>query len=78
MSSVTDIEKENLETHVELCALRYQQLETRLTSIETKVGALAKTIEENQSSMTKVLVGTAGTVIVGVLSTIGVILTKMP
>jgi hypothetical protein len=78
MSSVTDIEKENLETHVELCALRYQQLETRLTSIETKVGTLTKTIEENQSSMTKVLIGTAGTVIVGVLSTIGVILTKMP
>jgi hypothetical protein len=78
MSSVTDIEKENLETHVELCALRYQQLETRLTSIETKVGTLTKTIEENQSSMTKVLVGTAGTVIVGVLSTIGVILTKIP
>jgi hypothetical protein len=78
MSSVTDIEKENLETHVELCALRYAQLESRLTSIETKVGTLTKTIEENQSSMTKVLIGTAGTVIVGVLSTIGVILTKMP
>jgi hypothetical protein len=78
MSSVTDIEKTNLETHVELCALRYSQLESRLTSIENKVSTLTKTIEDNQSSMTKVLVGTAGTVIVGVLSTIGVILTKMP
>jgi hypothetical protein len=78
MSGPTDIEKENLETHVELCALRYQQLETRLSSIEKKVGTLAETIQTNQSSMTKILVGTAGTVIAGVLSTIVVILLKMP
>ena len=31
-----DIEKESLETHVELCALRYAQLESRLSSIEEK------------------------------------------
>jgi hypothetical protein len=78
MSGPTDIEKENLETHVELCALRYQQLETRLSSIEKKVGTLAETIQTNQSSMTKILIGTAGTVIAGVLSTIVVILMKMP
>jgi hypothetical protein len=75
--NTTDIEKENLETHVELCALRYSQLETRLSSIESKVSTLAKTIEESQHSMTKVLLGTAGTVIAGVLSTIVVILTKI-
>jgi len=78
MSGPTDIEKENLETHVELCALRYQQLETRLSSIEKKVSTLAETIQTNQSSMTKILIGTAGTVIAGVLSTIVVILMKMP
>jgi hypothetical protein len=78
MSGPTDIEKENLETHVELCALRYQQLETRLTSIEKKVSTLAETIQTNQSSMTKILIGTAGTVVAGVLSTIVVILLKMP
>ena len=76
--ATTSIEKENLETHVELCALRYEQLETRLTSIEKKVGSLADTIEKSQSSMTKMLIGTAGTVITGVISTIVVILMKMP
>jgi hypothetical protein len=72
----TDIEKENLEAHVELCAIRYQQLETRLTSIEEKVSKLATAIQDSQSSMTKVLIGTAGTVVAGIISVIVVILMK--
>lgn len=72
--SSTDIEKESLETHVELCALRYSQLESRLHSIEEKVGKLADAIVESKTSMTKVLIGTAGTVIAGLLSTVAIIL----
>lgn len=78
MSGPTDIEKENLEAHVELCAQRYDQLDKRLTSIEGKVSTLQKTIEDSHLSTIKVLIGTAGTVIVAVLSLLGVILTKMP
>lgn len=59
----TSIEKQNLETHVELCALRYEALETRLDGIENKVGKLQATIEESYSSTTRILIGTAGTVI---------------
>jgi len=76
MSDTTDIEKENLETHVELCSLRYRELERRLTSIEDKVNKLADAIEDSKGSMMKVLIGTAGTVIAGVISTLIVILTK--
>ena len=76
MSTTTDIEKESLEAHVELCAMRYGQLEARLGNIEDKVSKLATTIQESQHSMTKVMIGTAGTVVAGVLSTIVVILTK--
>jgi hypothetical protein len=76
MSTPTEIEKESLEAHVELCAMRYSQLEIRLGNIEDKVSKLAVTIQESQTSMTKVMIGTAGTVIAGVLSTIVVILTK--
>lgn len=72
----SDIEKENLESHVELCALRYGELERRLTSIEEKVSKLASAIEESRGSMIKVLIGTAGTVVAGVLSTLVVILVK--
>lgn len=78
MTAPTDIEKENLESHVELCALRYGELERRLTNIESKVSNLQSTIEKSSLNTIKVLIGTAGTVIVGVLSLIGVILTKMP
>ena len=73
----TEIEKQNLESHVELCAIRYAQLDTRLTIIESKVSTLQDTIEKSHMSMVKVLIGTAGTVIAGVLSTMVVILTKV-
>jgi len=76
--ATSDIEKENLEAHVELCAERYKQLDTRLSAIESKVGNLQKTIEDSYSSTVRVLIGSAGTVIVGVLSLIGVIVTKLP
>jgi hypothetical protein len=74
--ATTDIEKESLEAHVELCAIRYSQLETRLGSIETKVSKLADLVEASQSSMTKVLIGTAGTVVTGIISVLIVILMK--
>jgi hypothetical protein len=73
----TDIEKENLESHVELCALRYSALESRLTVIEEKVGTLQDIIEKSHMSTIKILIGTAGTVVAGVLSTLVVVMTKM-
>lgn len=72
----TDIEKENLEAHVELCAARYGALEKRLSSIEVKVSALQEAIERSHYSTIKVLIGTAGTIIVGILSLMGVIFSK--
>jgi len=71
-----EIEKENLEAHVELCSIRYQHLADRLDVIEQKVADLAEVVEKGQMSMIKVLIGTAGTVVAGVLSTLVVILTK--
>ena len=78
MSSPTSIEKTNLEAHVELCAQRYDSLEKRIGGVETKLATLQSTIEESHLNTIKVLIGTAGTVIVGMLGTVGVILTKMP
>jgi hypothetical protein len=78
MSKTTDIEKENLEAHVELCAERYKQLENRLDNVEGKIGTLQETIEKSSLNTIKILIGTAGTIIVAVLSLIGVIITKIP
>lgn len=75
-SNTTDIEKENLEAHVELCAERYKQLETRLGTIEKKVTSLQETIEKSHLSTIKVLIGTAGTLIASVISVLIVVLTK--
>lgn len=78
MPGPADIEKESLEAHVELCSIRYAQLESRLSKIESKVADLQDTIEKSSLNTIKVLIGTAGTVIVGMLSTLAVIITKMP
>jgi hypothetical protein len=78
MSNTTEIEKENLEAHVELCAQRYDALEKRLTGVEGKLSTLQKTIEDSSLNTIKILIGTAGTIIVAVLSLVGLIVTKMP
>lgn len=71
-----EIERTNLEAHVDLCAQRYQSLDDRLTAIEGKFGDLKKLIEDSHSSVTKVIIGTAGTVVTGVLSVLFVLLSK--
>ena len=72
--STTDLEKQSLEAHVDLCALRYQNLDNRLTNIEEKVSDIHKDITAGQTSMQKVIIGAAGTIVAGLLSTIVVIL----
>ena len=74
MAGATDLEKENLEAHVDLCQQRYEQLEGRLDKIEKKVESIHNDMIVGQKSMTKVLIGTAGTIVAGLLSTIVVIL----
>lgn len=44
--STTKIEKQNLEAHVELCAERYEALETKLDNVEDKVNKLETVVIE--------------------------------
>ena len=74
MSSTTEYEREHLEAHVDLCAIRYEQLDERLSNVETKIDTLHTVISTGQQSMTKVIIGAAGTIVTGLLSTIIVIL----
>lgn len=74
MARASNIEKENLEAHVDLCQLRYEALEGRLTKIEKKVEDIHNDITHGNKSMIKVLVGATGTIVAGLLSTIVVIL----
>jgi len=72
--ATTKLERENLEAHVDLCQQRYENLNLRLTNVETKLEHVHKDITAGQASMTKVIIGSAGTIVAGLLSTIVVIL----
>ena len=63
MARATKLEKESLEAHVDLCEQRYNNLELRLSKIETKVEHIHADITNNNKSMTKVLIGATGTII---------------
>jgi transposase len=76
-SQPTELERTSLEAHVDLCALRYAQLDSRLSALEVKVDEIHEDIVEGQKSLTKVVIGTAGTVIAGVLGIVVTILMKM-
>ena len=76
IQDTTSLEKQNLEAHVDMCALRYQNLDNRLTVVESTLRDIHTDLKSGHQSMTKVLIGTAGTVIAGLLSTLIVILMK--
>lgn len=75
MSTTTNIEKKNLEAHVELCAERYSSLETklehlddRMTVIEQHIVDIKEGITNKTGGITKQMI-TIGTTIVGVMFT---------
>lgn len=74
MSVPSAIEKESLEAHVDMCALRYEQLDGRLTKVEEKIDVIHDDIKSGNQSLVKVLIGATGTIIAGLLSTIVVLL----
>jgi len=76
-SPTTNLEKESLEAHVDLCALRYEQLDRRMTLLEEKVEDVHKDIVHGQKGLTKVIIGTTGTIIASVLTVVVTILLKM-
>jgi len=76
-SQTTKLEKESLEAHVDLCQIRYEQLDTRMTRLEEKVSDIHNDIVDGQKGITKVIIGTTGTVIAAVLSVVVTMLLKM-
>ena len=76
--STPDLEKQNLEAHVDLCSERYKGLHDRLSAIELRLGKMNEEMTAGHKSQTKTIIATAGTVVAGLLSTVVVILMKMP
>lgn len=77
----TDIEKENLEAHVELCAERYKNLENKLTNLDqrmTKVEehliAIRDSIAEKSGGNDKTIITIGTTLFAASISAIAVLL----
>lgn len=74
MSTTTDLERTSLEAHVDLCAIRYDNLDKRLSKVEEKLEELADTMKNSNTALIKVVVGAAGSVVASLLSVIIVVL----
>ena len=72
-----EIEKQSLATHVDLCAQRYMALDERMGSVERKLDDVCKKVESLHADIWRVMIGTAGTVVVSIITTIGVIITHL-
>lgn len=70
----TTLEKTSLEAHVDLCAVRYQQLDQRLTILEQKVDKIQSDITAAQQSLKTTIITTGGTIVTSCIAVIVTIL----
>ena len=78
LMSTTDLEKQNLEAHVDLCSERYKGLHDRLSAIEISLKRMNEDMLSGQKSSKTTIIMTAGTVIAGLLTTMVHHLIKIP
>lgn len=73
--ATTEIERENLEAHVELCAERYKQLENKLIDVEQRLDKVESHLIEIKDTITNKTSGidsrfiTIGTTVLAVMFT---------
>ena len=65
-----EIEKTNVEAHVDLCAERYYRLEQRLEGVEIAIKEMKNCMIAESQKTSKIIIGSAATVIGGLLSTV--------
>lgn len=74
MLPTTANEKESLEAHVDLCALRYADLDSRLTKIEAKIDKIEVKLDNFKSEIAWLLIKGSASIIVGLIGIIAAIL----
>ena len=74
VSPSTNLEKENLEAHVDLCALRYEQLDKRLTALEEKMSEMHTQMIIENRNLKKVIITSTATIIASVIGLITTII----
>jgi chromosome segregation ATPase len=55
MNITTEIEKKNLEAHVELCAERYKSLDAKLDTVERRVSDVERKLEIKMDAVESIL-----------------------
>ena len=68
VSDTTSLERTSLEAHVDLCAMRYGQLDSRLISLESKMDSIQRDLAESHKSMKTTVIGSAATIVSGLLA----------
>lgn len=81
---MSDLEKKSLEAHVDLCAVRYEQLDNRLNKVEQKlekiesdVSDIKSMLNRGQTAQYRMLLGTAGGVITVLLGIVGYLFVRL-
>lgn len=79
----SEFEKQNLEAHAEANAMRFdtlndnfERLNKRMQCLETKVNEIHEEIQSKNGVMIKTIIGTTGTIVASILTTIVVLLVK--
>ena len=74
MAKPTEIEKQNLEAHVEICAVRYSNLETKLENLEHRMDKLEGHLVDIKESLTTKVDGQSKQTVSIIVTIFGVIL----
>jgi hypothetical protein len=76
IKDTTSLERTSLEAHVDLCAMRYAQLDARLMTLEVKMDAVQKDILEGQKSLKTSIITATSTIVAALLSIVITLLMK--
>ena len=66
----------DMDVRISLVEQNYQNPEKRLDKVETKLDEIRVQMNTGQGALIKVIIGTTGTILVALISTIGIILTQ--
>ena len=76
-NKTTDLERTSLEAHVDLCEMRYQALDQRLTKVETKLDEIKSDLTKFRLDFFKIVVGSAASVVIAIIGAVATVLSKV-
>ena len=78
MPDTTEYEREHLEAHVDLCAIRYAHLNERLEKVEAAVTELHTGVVKGNKGLVKAMIVAVSTIVVALIGAVATIITAMP